>query len=103
MSRIIFLLAIAAIFNPGITYAQSKSKFALTTSGPTSGLPIITTPGFGSILRTDTQIPNSTASDKLMDVNNGIPIASPTTIGSGTLNSSSILFTTPSPGLNGAF
>ena len=101
MPRTLFLLALAAILNPAITHAQSKSKFVSSYSSPKSSLPNITNPSLGSILRTD--IPDSTVNDRLTNPNNGIPISSPTAIGSGTLNSSSILFTSPSPGLNGAF
>ena len=99
MSKSIFLLALFAILTPTTADAQSKSKSIGGNSSGPSSLPTITAP----ILKSDGLTSNLTASERLTDLNNGIPIASPTTIGSGTLNSSSILFTTASPSFNGAF
>ena len=99
MSKLIFVLALFAILTPSTAHSQSKSKLIGGNTSAASSFPTITAP----ILRPDALTSNLTANEKLTDLNNGIPIASPTTIGSGTLNSSSILFTTASPGLNGAF
>jgi hypothetical protein len=104
MPRYFFWLALAATLTPSAAQAQLRST-SNTGKSVDSSLTVNppNTPIFGSILGNISLNQNATANSKLIEINNGIPIAAPTAIGNGTLNTSNILFTTPNVETRGAF
>lgn len=98
MHRIPFCLALVVALSPLGAHAQSRSisnSAKVANAGTGINIPIINLPP-----PTGDPFANS-ALKEVADAQP--PIIITTSIGSGTLNSSNILFTTPSPGLNGAF
>ena len=99
MCKSLFLLAFAATLAPW-SVAQAQSRLTSNSAGAAKAgnqinLPIINLPPpTGDVF----------ANSKLKEVADAQPpiIVTPS-IGSGTLNSSNNLFTTPSPGVSGAF
>jgi len=103
MRKFSLVLAFAAALGLSASLgAHAQSRSFRNSSKPASfpgfqgplPVPIVTLPK---------PLPDPIANITQTEINNGIPLATPTLIGNGTLNSSNTLFTSPNPDLSGAF
>ena len=99
----LFTSLIPTIANAQLRYMQNSAKVTNSGASFNQSIPGFPTPLPDPIVTLPQPLPNPISKVMLTELNSGISVAIPTSIGSDTLNSSDTLFTIPSPGPNRSF